>query len=167
HALGGHLDKRPRKLSLTRYARILLRLRDPRFRKDRTFVFCLAALIFRRGAMANARWKLSGKIPHGYAETLAAITPEGLIAVANAIDRGEPIASALANRPNIRQLIRCMQSVHSGASWTLFNKRSTRMLAVSYIIQMGQPLFWMTLNPADVNSPIVMKLAGVDIDVSS
>ncbi|CAN0548548.1 unnamed protein product, partial [Laminaria digitata] len=42
HALGGHLDKRPRKLSLTRYARILLRLRDPRFRKDRTFVFCLA-----------------------------------------------------------------------------------------------------------------------------
>ncbi|CAN0576475.1 unnamed protein product, partial [Laminaria digitata] len=32
---------------------------------------------------------------------------------------------------------------------------------------MGQPLFWMTLNPADVNSPIVMKLAGVDIDVSS
>lgn len=27
--------------------------------------------------------------------------------------------------------------------------------------------FWMTLNPADVNSPIAMKLAGVDIDVSS
>lgn len=41
------------------------------------------------------------------------------------------------------------------------------MLAVSYIIQMGQPLFWMTLNYADIDSPIVVKLAGVDIDVRS
>lgn len=167
HALGGHLDKRPRKLTFTRWARILLRRRDPRFRKDRTFLFCLAALIFRREAISNARWKLTGKIPHGIAETLADITPEDLVAVADAIDRGESTASALTNRPGARHLIRSMKSVHSGASWTTFNKRSTRMLAVSYIIQMGQPLFWMTLNPADVNSPIVMKVAGFDIDVSS
>ncbi|CAN0510160.1 unnamed protein product, partial [Laminaria digitata] len=41
HVLGGHLDKRPRKLSFTKWAQILLRRRDPRFRKDRTFLFCL------------------------------------------------------------------------------------------------------------------------------
>ena len=41
------------------------------------------------------------------------------------------------------------------------------MLVISYIIQIWQPLFWMTMNPTDVNSPIVMKLAGVDIDINS
>ncbi|CAM9864678.1 unnamed protein product, partial [Laminaria digitata] len=32
-------------------------------------------------------------------------------------------------------------------------------------MQLGQPLFWMTINPADSNSPFVMQLAGVDLDV--
>ncbi|CAM9848471.1 unnamed protein product, partial [Pylaiella littoralis] len=35
------------------------------------------------------------------------------------------------------------------------------------IMQLGQPLFWMTINPADKNSPIVMMLAGVQLDVNS
>ncbi|CAN0546080.1 unnamed protein product, partial [Ectocarpus sp. 8 AP-2014] len=60
-----------------------------------------------------------------------------------------------------------MESVHAGASWTIYNKRSTRMIAISFIMQMGQPLFWLTINPADVNSPIVMILAGVELDITS
>ncbi|CAN0550133.1 unnamed protein product, partial [Laminaria digitata] len=39
HGLGGHLDNRARALTFTRWARILLRRRDSRFRKSRTFVF--------------------------------------------------------------------------------------------------------------------------------
>lgn len=41
------------------------------------------------------------------------------------------------------------------------------MKAISMIIQLGQLLFWMTINPADSNSQFVMQLAGVDLDVSS
>ncbi|CAB1100401.1 unnamed protein product [Ectocarpus sp. CCAP 1310/34] len=37
----------------------------------------------------------------------------------------------------------------------------------SFIMQMGQPLWWMTFSPADTNSPIVLQLAGVTIDVTS
>lgn len=67
----------------------------------------------------------------------------------------------------IRSLIRMMESVSSGASRTIHNKRCTRIIAISYMIQMGQPLIWLTISPADHKSPIVMKLAGVDIDVTS
>ncbi|CAN0265693.1 unnamed protein product, partial [Scytosiphon promiscuus] len=167
HGVGGHLDNRPRKLTFNRWARILLRRRDTRFRKSRTFVFCLAAIIFRREAISNSYWKLTGKVSRGVANTLAGITPDDLLAVAREIEGGASTTKALADRPAARKLIQTMQSVNCGATWTIFNKRALRMKAISMIMQLGQPLFWMTINPADKNSPFVMKLAGVDLDVCS
>ncbi|CAN0223398.1 unnamed protein product, partial [Scytosiphon promiscuus] len=32
---------------------------------------------------------------------------------------------------------------------------------------MGQPLFWLTISPADIHSPIVLSMAGVHLDVTS
>ncbi|CAN0217243.1 unnamed protein product [Scytosiphon promiscuus] len=167
HGVGGHLDKRKRHLSLRKWAQILLQRRDGRFRKNRTFLYCVCALIFRREAITNARWKLTGRISKGIALTLGSVTPVDLAHVASEMEGGSSGFSAMNARPGVRSLIKTMESVHAGSSWTIYNKRSTRMIAISFIIQMGQPLIWMTINPVDHNSPIVMKLAGVDLDVTS
>ncbi|CAN0398742.1 unnamed protein product, partial [Ascophyllum nodosum] len=76
HGLGGHLDVRRRPISFKEWAQILLRRRDARFRKDRTFLFCVCALIFRREAINNARWKITGGVPRSVAQQLASVTPE-------------------------------------------------------------------------------------------
>lgn len=73
--MGGHLDERTTAVTFKEWAQILLRQRDPRFRKHRKFLFCVCALNFRREAIQNARWKLTGRVPRGVAATLAAITP--------------------------------------------------------------------------------------------
>lgn len=164
HGVGGPLDKRRRYITFKRWAQILLKRRDPRFRKHRTFLFCVCALIFRREAIENARFKLRGTISTRIASLLAKVTPADLSRAAAEME-GRSAFSSLDD--GIRSLIRMMESVGSGASWTIYNKRSTRMLAISYMIQMGQPLIWLTISPADHNSPIVMKLAGVEIDVTS
>lgn len=167
HGVGDLLAKRKRRLSLNEWARILLRRRDPRFRKDRTFLFCVCALIFRREAINNARWKLTGRVSRGVADTLASVTSEDLAAAANEMEGGKGTWTALSHRLGVRTLIKTMVSVHSGQSWTIYNKKSTRMVAISYMIQMGQPLFWLTISPADIHSPIVMTMAGVRLDVTS
>lgn len=74
HAVGGPMDNRVQKHTFTKWACIRLRRRDPRFRKSRTFVFYLEAIIFRREAMANSYWKLTGRVSRGVAKTLASIT---------------------------------------------------------------------------------------------
>ena len=167
HAVGGPLDARIRTLTFTRWARILLRRRDSRFRKSRTFVFCLAAIIFRREAISNSYWKLTGRISRGVAGTLAGITPKDLLDAAKEMEGGASGVTALAGRPAARKLIRTMQSVNAGSSWTLFNKRSLRLKALSFIMCYGQPLWWMTINPNDKSSPFVMKLCGVQLDITS
>ena len=138
-----------------------------RFRESKTFLFCVCALIFRREAIRNARWKLTGRVSRTTAETLASITPEDLAAAAKEMEEGTGAWSVLSDRPAVRALITSMQSVHAGASWTIYNKWYTRMIAISYIVQLGQPLWWLTFSPADTNSPIVLEVAGVKVDVTS
>ena len=167
HGLGGHLDVRRRSISFKEWAQILLRQRDARFRKDRTFLFCVCALIFRREAINNARWKITRGVPKSVAQQLVSVTPEDLGAAAKEIEQGTGAWSTLNDRPAIRALITSMESVHAGASWTTYNKRSTRMKGISFTMQMGQPFFWMTVSPSDTNSPIVLEMAGFKIDVTS
>lgn len=103
----------------------------------------------------------------GKTTDIASVTPEDLAAVITEIETGPTGLSALAHRPDINALIRSMESVHAGIIWTIYNKRPTSMIAISLIMQMGKPLFWLTINLADVNSPIVIKMAGHDLDVTS
>lgn len=166
HGVGGFLDSRPRRISFKTWAQTLLKRRDPRFRKHRTFAYCVCALIFRREAISNARFKLNGRVSTRVARLLATVKPTDLCTAASEME-GKSGLSTMRSRPGVQSLIRMMESVHSGSSWTIYNKKSTRMITFSYIMQKGQPLIWLTLNPADHNSPIVMKLAGVEIDVTS
>ena len=130
-------------------------------------MYCVCALIFHRDAIKNARYKLTGRISRGMAATLASVTADDLAAAASEVDGGTGAWAALSDRDGVRALIKTMVSVHSRESWTIYNKRSTRMVVISFIIQMGQPLFWLTISPADIHSPIVMMMAGVRLDVTS
>ena len=96
---------------------------------------------------------------------LAGITADDLRVTATEMEGGSGSSTALANRPGVRKLVQTMESVSSCATRTIFNKRSLRMKAISMIMQLGQPLFWMAINPNDQTSPIVMKLGGMDLDV--
>lgn len=125
HAAGGPLDVRIRNLTPTKWARILLRRRDPRFQKSRTFVFCLAVIIPRREAISNDYWKLNGRVSRAVVTTLAGITPEDLRDAAREMNGGSSAGTALANRPAIRKLIQNMHSVKSGSTRTIFNNKKT------------------------------------------
>ena len=101
-------------------------------------MYCVCALIFHRDAIKNARYKLTGRISRGMAATLASVTADDLAAAASEVDGGTGAWAALSDRDGVRALIKTMVSVHSRESWTIYNKRSTRVVVISFIIQMGQ-----------------------------
>lgn len=137
--------------------------RDPRFRKHKSYLFCICALLFRREAIKSARWKLTGRVSRRTAELLANVTPADLGAAAKEMEQGTGPWSVLANQPAVRALITSMQSVHAGTPWSIYNKRTTRMIAISLTISFGQPLRWLTFSPSDDNSPIVLRMAGIEV----
>ena len=121
---------------------------------------CVCAFIFRREAINSARWKLTGGVSRGVADTLASVTSEDLVAAANEMEGGSGAWAVLSYRSGVRAR-KAIELVHSGQSWTIYNNRSTRMVAISCIIQMEQPLFRHNISPADIHSPIVMTMVGV------
>ncbi|CAM9448540.1 unnamed protein product [Sphacelaria rigidula] len=174
HAVGGPLDRRPRHLSFAKWARILLRRRDSRFRKSRTFVLCLAAILFRREAISNSYWKLTGRVSRGVARTLAGITGDDLREAAREMESGSSAIAALATRPAARKLIKTMQSEKQSCKLDHFQQESSTTqgdldadVSSTILVVRDVSCRWLTVNPNDKTSPIVMKLEGVDLDVCS
>ena len=58
----GHMDDRERKVDIEEWGQICMLQRDLCFRESKTFLFCVCALIFRREAIRNARWKPTGSV---------------------------------------------------------------------------------------------------------
>ncbi|CAM9468947.1 unnamed protein product, partial [Sphacelaria rigidula] len=113
HTVGGPLDTRQLSLTFTRWARTLLRRRDSRFRKSRSFMYCLVAIIFRREAISNSYRKITGRVSRGAARPLAGITGDGPRAAALEMEGGSSAVTVLASLPAARKLIKTMQSVSS------------------------------------------------------
>ncbi|CAM9698129.1 unnamed protein product, partial [Ectocarpus fasciculatus] len=165
---GGPLcPTRKRSVSFNRWIQILLNRRDSSWRIDRCFLFCAAAIRFRHEAIANVRFKLSVQPNSANADAIASITKEHLHAMAEELKSGKKNSAVLNNRPEIRTLLRTMQAVSGDATWTDHGKHRARTTAHSMFILFGQPFFWMTVNPSDLNSPFVMHYGGHDIDLSS
>ncbi|CAB1096245.1 unnamed protein product [Ectocarpus sp. CCAP 1310/34] len=100
--------------------------------KHKSFLFFVCVLIFRREAIKNARWKLTGRVSRRTAETLATITPEDLAAAGKEMEQGSSAWSALANRNAVRTLLTTMESVHAGSSWTIYNKSERSVASALY-----------------------------------
>lgn len=167
HGTGGPLDPdRVNPVTLQKWMQILLERRDSRWRKDRNLLFVVATIIFRREALANVQFKLRRRMTPQVAARLASITKADLDAMAAELRHGGSVNSTLAGKPEVRKLLQTMQSISHESTWTDHGKRRTRMFALSLMIQFGQPFFWLTINPADVHSPLVMSLAGVPIDLA-
>lgn len=134
----------------------------------------LAAGIFKQEAISNARFNLKHTLGNGQAAALVSLTLVDVAAVTEQTRNGSLAAGALANRPVARELLRTLQWVgmSNAVGWWHVNMdgpiqaarlRDGDLAHGAY----GQPLFWITISPADVDNPIVVKYAyaGVEMDI--
>ncbi len=77
--------------------------------------------------------------------------------------------TALANGkltdPDVRLLLNQIHVIGARVNGTPYSKRIHRLEIQGLVIKLGLPCFWVTLNPADVHSPVVSFLSGYEIDI--
>jgi hypothetical protein len=64
------------------------------------------------------------------------------------------------NDPTIRLLERQIQAIASQVPQSFASMQSMRIHMQALFVSHGMPGFWMTINPADLKSPLVVTLAG-------
>ena len=74
------------------------------------------------------------------------------------------------NDPTIKLLERLIQTVASQVPQSFARMRTNRSYMQALLVCLGMAAFWLTINPADLRSVLVLKLAGVEVscdDLSS
>lgn len=91
-------------------------------------------------------------------EAISSLTFDRLEAAARSVHE-----TGTHNDPTIRLLECHIQSIASQVSQSFALMRAARVQMRAIFIGDGMPGYWLTINPADLNSPIVVVLAGVSL----
>ena len=159
YGVGGH-EGRSLRVSLKEYANHLMRHRDPKFRQHRSFPFVAFNILQRREISSQSYNLTRGRHFNRSAELIATLTPEDIKA---AIDQ-EQNKESITN-PAVLELLKNVNSAGSKlmASYQSRNRMRNEMRAIT--LRDGTPSLFITINPADLHSPIVMMYAGGEIDL--
>ncbi len=159
YGLGGGEEKRKTPLSLRRWMNHLLEYHDNRFKEEQPFIFHVYNVLQKRDVCLYSSLAVRYKRFSTTAEKLNNISSKDI----------EKAISSLANRKledaNVKALLKQLEIVGSKIPGTGYIRRTYRMEIQGIMIQFGMPMFFITINPADVHSPIVAFFAGHEIDL--
>jgi len=127
-----------------------------RFAQHSTFLYLLYDVLQRRNAALGNSIVVKRKDWEAAHEAISSLTFNRLEAAAKSVQE-----TGTHNDPTIQQLERQVQSIASHVPQSFALMRAARVHIRALFVSSGMPAFWLTVNPADLNSPIVLILAGV------
>jgi hypothetical protein len=164
YGVGGfHDTKRKIKLTAREHIKYLLEIEDDRFRKDKTFQCVVFNQIQRAECRNRINLMIRRKDFNNFAKEFKFIRQED---IQKAVDDYIK-TNKIEMRSTIGKLLLRVQSASvkvQGSKASLYDRR---MDMKSYIIHWGLPLFYLTINPADVHHPLFLFMAGESINLNS
>jgi hypothetical protein len=158
---GGHLPEpqdRPVPVSLQAWAKWALTHHSRRFAQHPTFLFLLYDVQQRRQAALGNSFVVKRKDWETAQTAISSLTFDRLDAAAKSV-----LETGTHNDPTIRLLERHIQSIASKVPQSFALMRAARVHMRALFVSHGMPGYWLTINPADLNNPIVIVLAGVSL----
>jgi hypothetical protein len=152
-------------IKLKRWVQHCLRHVDARWRKDAAFVFVTLNVLLRSEAALAVYLRMRQAYFREYEQRFGALTSDMLLAASRA--KAHPAAPV---DPQIRAMVQFLNDktdmVQASLPFTNANKLRRRREIFSLMATHGLPVVWITLNPADIHSPVVLKLAQADEDLA-
>jgi hypothetical protein len=163
YGIGGHeAEGRSPRLSLKEYANHLMRHRDPKFRQHRSFPFVVFDVLQRREVSSETYNLAKGASFERSAELIATLTPEDMKVAIEQEQNKQPVTN-----PAILELLRNVNSAGSKLMASHQSRARMRNEMRAITVRDGLPSLFITINPADLHSPIVMMYAGKEIDLDN
>ena len=149
-------------LGLQEHVRWALRYHDKRFRLHPNFPFVAFSILQRREALLSARIQMRRSDFQREAALLQLISREKMQKAAEEESKGQPISD-----PAIKALQKHMHAVAGRVKATDASRIRLRSMMWSMSYALNPPNMWITINPDDINNPIVQLLTGADIDLDN
>jgi hypothetical protein len=79
----------------------------------------------------------------------------------------ELTANHVSTDPLIRRLLKNITAIGAQVPGSFFQKLQRRAELRGLIVREGMPAFWLTINPSDLQNPLVLILAGVQLSAEA
>ncbi len=159
--MGGPEDERESQLSFHKWMRYLLNHHFSRFREEHAFIFHVYNVLQKREISLHTAMIVRQPRFSSTAARLSTLTSKQL----------DSAMASLANEnvqdPIVKLLLDQIYVVGKRRKGSPYKKKSYRQEMHGIMIEKGMPCYWITLNPADVHSPVVAFLAGNEIDIDA
>ncbi|KAJ6125807.1 hypothetical protein N7471_010300 [Penicillium samsonianum] len=155
--IGGHLDERSLDVSLSSFAEWALKHHSRRFARHKTFMYLIYDVLqIRKSSLAN---KLVLQRRHWSSTTgdISSLTEDRLRDALRDLENHHEIKD-----PAISRLLHVMKAIAMWVPGSFAQKLRMRSEIRGLIVRFGMPAFWITINPSDLRSPLVIILAGVE-----
>ncbi len=160
YGTGGPEGDRLVPLSMRAWIKHLLLLHRPTFREDQMFYFHVFNVIQKREVSLQASICVRQPNFGKKIETLNNLDSHRL----------ENSLTSLVNDrisdPDVKLLLNQIHVVGGNVIGTPYAKRKNRLEIQGGMINLGMPAFWVTLNPAEVHSPVVSFMCGYEVDLN-
>lgn len=162
---GFHHPKRKVQLSMNEQLRHLLLSADPRFEKDSDFTFVFYNVMQKLKVYQDVRYKVPSNCHHEIVKELLKINPDELESLEVKF-KNDPLYKPSGEREkNIVNLLARVNLVGTQIPGSAAYKLKLRNEIRSVINYRGTPTLFVTLNPSDVDNPIVRVLGGESVDI--
>jgi hypothetical protein len=155
---------RPVKITLTEHIRYLLSFEDRRFEKNDSFLFVVFNMLQRRTACFHAQLMTTRPYFRQSAHSLETLNCNDL---STALINISKKAYSTVSDQRINLLMKHIKAVGGRVMGSAHSRSALRTKIHSLCFYLGLPSLFLTINPADMHSPVALYFAGVDLDLDN
>ncbi|CAF4518372.1 unnamed protein product, partial [Rotaria magnacalcarata] len=163
HGFGALEDSsRPVQINFREHVRYLLSYGDCRFEEHYSFIFVLFNILQRRTACFHAQLMTSKPYFQQSAQLLETLSSED---VATALLNISKASYSKVSDERINTLMSHIKVIGGHVMGSAHSRSALRTKIHSLCFNLGLPSLFLTINPADIHSPVALYFAGVDLDL--
>ena len=155
-------QSRPVKVHLREHIRYLLSYDDRRFETNHSFIFVVFNLLQRRDACFHAQLIALRPYFRTSADEIQSLSSKDIeVALENSVNRTYNTES---NR-TLHKLLQHIKTIGGRVEGSAYSRTALRTRIHALIYNQGLPSIFLTVNPADIHSPVALYFAGIKLDL--
>jgi hypothetical protein len=151
-------------VNLREHIRYLLSYNDRRFETNHSFMFVVFNLLQRRDACFHAQLIATKPYFQASADEIKSLKSKD---IEMALDNISKKAYNLGSNSTLNNLLYHIKTIGGRVMGSAYSRTALRTRIHALMFNKGLPSLFLTLNPADIHSPIALYFAGVKLDLDN
>lgn len=154
-------------LSMRNQAMHFIRLNDRRFQEHYSFLFTVFNMLQRQAVSLHSTIKVNRSNYTRIAEKISQVSDTAIHTMLERLSSCDSVVAETEEERTVQKLMKEINLVSAKIDGSSASKLTSRNKIRAMTLDLGLPTFYITINPADVYSPVLRFMSGKDFDLDN